>query len=101
MRGDGRPALLQRVQPVVGRGDPALTSCPRSARPATLTPAGVGAALQPFKGHRMAKGALEMAFLDAELRAAAMSFGTYLGATRDRVPVRASRSASWPTSRRC
>ena len=30
---------------------------------------GVGEALKPFKGHRMAKGALEMAVLDAELRA--------------------------------
>jgi O-succinylbenzoate synthase len=51
-----------------------------------LSPAGVGAALRQFKGHRMAKGAVEMAFLDAELRAASMSFATYLGATRARVP---------------
>jgi O-succinylbenzoate synthase len=52
-----------------------------------LSPAGVGAALRQFKGHRMAKGAVEMAFLDAELRAASMSFATYLGATRARVPA--------------
>ena len=51
-----------------------------------LTPAGIAATLRPFKGHRMAKGALEMAFLDAELRAVGMSFATYLGATRVRVP---------------
>ena len=51
-----------------------------------LTPAGVGPALRHVKGHRMAKGALEMAFLDAELRAAGMSFATFLGATRSRVP---------------
>jgi O-succinylbenzoate synthase len=37
-------------------------------------------------GHRMAKSALEMALLDAELRARGDSFGTYLGATADRVP---------------
>jgi O-succinylbenzoate synthase len=39
------------------------------------------------KGHRMAKAALEMAVLDAELRAANMSLGTYLGA--DKAAVRA------------
>jgi O-succinylbenzoate synthase len=51
-----------------------------------LGPAGVGAALRKFKGHRMAKAAVEMAFLDAELRGAGMSLATYLGATRTRVP---------------
>jgi O-succinylbenzoate synthase len=35
----------------------------------------------------MAKAALEMAILDAELRAARLSFGAYLGAVRDRVPA--------------
>ncbi|WP_018350474.1 o-succinylbenzoate synthase [Longispora albida] len=39
------------------------------------------------RGHRMAKAALGMAVLDAQLRAAGMSFGSYLGATRDRVPA--------------
>lgn len=52
-----------------------------------LTAGRVAHALEPFKGHRMAKGALEMAVLDAELRAAEMSFGDYLGATRQRVPA--------------
>ncbi|MDX8029186.1 o-succinylbenzoate synthase [Lentzea sp. BCCO 10_0856] len=42
--------------------------------------------LARFRGHRMAKGALEMAVLDAELRARGVSFGRELGATRDRVP---------------
>ncbi|MGA1564591.1 MAG: o-succinylbenzoate synthase [Ilumatobacteraceae bacterium] len=39
-----------------------------------------------FKGHQMAKAALEMAFLDAELRAAGTTFHQRLGANRDRVP---------------
>ena len=42
--------------------------------------------LAPFKGHRMAKAALEMAVLDAELRAEGRSFARELGAVRDRVP---------------
>ncbi|WP_180903789.1 o-succinylbenzoate synthase [Nonomuraea indica] len=46
----------------------------------------VGRALEPVKGHRMAKAAVETAVLDAQLRAAGESFGRYLGAVRDRVP---------------
>ncbi len=46
----------------------------------------VGRVLEPFKGHWMAKAALETAVLDAELRAAGQSFGRFLGAARDRVP---------------
>ncbi|WP_432827300.1 o-succinylbenzoate synthase [Dactylosporangium sp. CA-092794] len=46
----------------------------------------VAGLLAPFKGHRMAKAALETAVLDAELRAAGRSFGRELGAVRDRVP---------------
>src|SRR4051794_2626549 len=42
--------------------------------------------LAPFKGHRMAKAALEMALLDAELRGEGRSFGRELGAVHDRVP---------------
>lgn len=42
--------------------------------------------LEPIIGHRMAKSALEMAVLDAQLRAARTSFADYLGVTRDRVP---------------
>jgi O-succinylbenzoate synthase len=47
---------------------------------------GVAEALKPFKGHRMSKGALEMAVLDAELRTEGRSFARELGSTRDRVP---------------
>lgn len=36
-------------------------------------------------GHRMAKAALEIAVLDAELRAASMSLSAYLGGIRDQV----------------
>jgi O-succinylbenzoate synthase len=39
-----------------------------------------------IKGHPMAKAALEMAVLDAELRAAGLSFASSFGAVRDRVP---------------
>jgi O-succinylbenzoate synthase len=48
---------------------------------------GVATVLAPFKGHRMAKSALEMAILDAELRATGTSFAAFLGAERDRVPT--------------
>ena len=41
--------------------------------------------LGAVKEHRMAKAALEMAVLDAELRAAGVSFAQHLGAVRDRV----------------
>lgn len=53
-------------------------------RPA-VTGAEVAPALAQFKGHAMAKAALEMAVLDAELRAAAMPLATYLGAVRPAV----------------
>ncbi|MEV4346977.1 o-succinylbenzoate synthase [Actinoplanes sp. NPDC049596] len=56
-----------------------------AARP----PAGataVAPALHRFKGHWMAKAALETAVLDAELRGEGRSFARELGATRDRVP---------------
>ena len=46
----------------------------------------VGEALKKFKSHRMAKGALEMAVLDAELRAEGRSFARELGSVHDRVP---------------
>ncbi|MBO0837244.1 MAG: o-succinylbenzoate synthase, partial [Actinobacteria bacterium] len=59
---------------------PALWACP------SLDASSIGPALSGFKGHRMAKAALEMAVLDAELRAAGRTLGRELGATRDRVP---------------
>ncbi|MDI1460765.1 o-succinylbenzoate synthase [Catellatospora sp. KI3] len=43
--------------------------------------------LEPFKGHRMAKAALEMAILDAELRETGRSFARELGGVVDRVPA--------------
>src|SRR5262249_39580791 len=45
----------------------------------------VATVLAGIRGHPMAKGTLEMAILDAELRARGASFGEYLGATRTEV----------------
>ena len=45
----------------------------------------VATLLEPVKGHRMAKAAVETAILDAELRAAGTSMGSYLGATKESV----------------
>ncbi len=59
---------------------PALAACPN------LDGVGVALALAAFKGHRMAKAAVEMAVLDAELRAAGRPLSRELGATADRVP---------------
>lgn len=42
--------------------------------------------LEPVKEHRMAKGALEAAVLDAQLRANGLALTTALGAVVDRVP---------------
>jgi O-succinylbenzoate synthase len=46
----------------------------------------VATILSPFKGHRMAKSALEMGVLDAELRIEGRSFARELGAVHDTVP---------------
>ena len=51
----------------------------------TLTADGIAAILEPVKGHRMAKAALELAWLDAELRRDGIALATRLGAVRDRV----------------
>jgi o-succinylbenzoate synthase len=59
---------------------PALAACP------SLEASSVAPTLSSFKGHRMAKAAVEMAVLDAELRAAGRTLARELGATRDRVP---------------
>jgi len=45
----------------------------------------VAARLHPVHGHNMAKAAIEMALLDAQLRAHGQSFGQYLGAVRGEV----------------
>jgi O-succinylbenzoate synthase len=42
--------------------------------------------LAPVRGHPMARGALELGILDAQLRANGTSLATYLGSTRDRIP---------------
>ena len=59
---------------------------PRLAAAPDLDAVAVAPALAPVKGHWMAKTALEMAVLDAELRASGRSFARELGAVRDRVP---------------
>src|SRR5262245_23267692 len=59
---------------------------PALAASRSLDANSVAGTLAPIKGHRMAKAALEMAVLDAELRANGRSFGRELGAVRDRVP---------------
>ncbi|WNV88188.1 o-succinylbenzoate synthase [Umezawaea sp. Da 62-37] len=59
---------------------PALAAHPR------LDANAVAHVLEPFRGHRMAKAALEMGVLDAELRAEGRPLSRELGATRDRVP---------------
>jgi len=51
-----------------------------------VRPEEVAGILHPFVGHRMAKAGLELAVLDAALRAEARPLGEYLGAVRDRVP---------------
>lgn len=51
-----------------------------------LDAAGVGATLSKLHGHPMAKAAIEMAVLDAQLRSTATSFASYLGATRTTIP---------------
>jgi O-succinylbenzoate synthase len=58
---------------------------PRLLAPARVTAEQVAPLLAPVKGHRMAKAALEMAWLDAQLRAEERSFGEYLGATSSAV----------------
>lgn len=59
---------------------------PRVTALGDVTAARIGPALAPVKRHPLAKAVLETAVLDAELRAYGMSFATYLGAVRDRVP---------------
>jgi O-succinylbenzoate synthase len=45
----------------------------------------VAAILRPVRGHPMAKAAVEMAILEAELRSQDVSFGEFLGAVRSEV----------------
>ncbi|MEA3019758.1 MAG: o-succinylbenzoate synthase [Actinomycetota bacterium] len=50
-----------------------------------VTAASAEQALEPVKGHRMAKAALQTAVLDAELREAGVSLAVHLGGVRDAV----------------
>ena len=52
-----------------------------------LTAARVAPALEPVKGHPMAKAALELAVLDAELRAQGRPLADHLGAVHETVPA--------------
>ncbi|MEV5739851.1 o-succinylbenzoate synthase [Microbispora rosea] len=65
---------------------PKLASPEGQAAIARSGAAAVAGLLHPFKGQRMAKAAVEMAILDAELRGLGRSFGRELGAVADRVP---------------
>jgi o-succinylbenzoate synthase len=58
---------------------------PRLFEHGELTAADVAPVLRPVHGHQMAKAAIEMAMLDAELRARGESFATFFGAVRDEV----------------
>ncbi|MFO7777243.1 MAG: o-succinylbenzoate synthase [Nitriliruptoraceae bacterium] len=61
---------------------------PALVRPGrTLGARDVHTHLAHLHGHRMARAALELAVLDAQLRAADRSLARHLGAVRDRVPV--------------
>jgi o-succinylbenzoate synthase len=51
-----------------------------------IAPGDVGDVLAPFVGHRMAKAGLELAVLDASLRASGLPLASALGAVHDRVP---------------
>lgn len=59
---------------------------PRLPRDSSMHANDVGDLLEAVKDHRMAKGAIEAAVLDAQLRANGTSFASAIGARRDRVP---------------
>ena len=58
---------------------------PRLFGIASLDATDVAEVLRPVHGHQMAKAAIEMAVLDAQLRASGESFGHYFGAVRSEV----------------
>src|ERR1700675_115958 len=58
---------------------------PRLLERASIEAEAVGPVLRPVHGHQMAKSAIEMAILDAQLRARGESFGEYFGAVRPAV----------------
>lgn len=79
------PVLLEHLAPRV-LAAPALRAAQgaRTAAEASL------AAMAPVRGHRMAKAAIEMAVLDAGLRAEGRPLAALLGAEHDRVPAGAT-----------
>jgi O-succinylbenzoate synthase len=58
---------------------------PRLFAAGGVEPHEVAHLLEPVKGHRMAKAAIETAVLDASLRATGTPMAVFLGATKDRV----------------
>ncbi len=109
-----RPVVLVRLETDVGRGwgecaalaapsyteehadgaeqvlaDHLLPLLLRRAGPGEGVEAALGR-LAAVRGHPMAKAAIEMALLDAELRAGGRSLGVHLGATRTAVPAGAT-----------
>lgn len=60
---------------------------PRLLAEARVDPARVAGLLAPVPGHRTAKAAVEMAVLDAWLRARNQALASFLGAERERVPA--------------
>jgi o-succinylbenzoate synthase len=58
---------------------------PRLFERARLAAADVAQVLHPVHGHQMAKAAIEMAVLDAQLRSSGESFGQHFGAVRSEV----------------
>ncbi|MDR0357842.1 MAG: o-succinylbenzoate synthase, partial [bacterium] len=58
---------------------------PRLFSAGSLDAEGVAPCLRAVEGHRMAKAAIEMAMLDAELRSRGESFTARLGGVRDHV----------------
>jgi O-succinylbenzoate synthase len=106
-RQTAREVLLVRVRTSVGDGwgecvamsDPVYSSeyvegcdsvirhylAPALIASGEVTAEAVAGVLRFVVGHRMAKAALETAVLDAQTRAAGVSFGEYFGAVRDEV----------------
>lgn len=104
---NGRDVLLVRLRSDIGEGwgecaafaEPGYSAefvasarlvlrdhlIPRLLAPTDVSSKGAAAVMAPVNGHRMAKSSLEMAMLDAELRAAGTSFAEYLGVTRSHV----------------
>ncbi len=78
-------AALPRAGPTGAGADVTVGAAPAGAAGPTPLADDVGRALGAVQGHPMAKAALEMAVLDAELRAQGRSLGARLGATRAEV----------------